>query len=111
MVLIGVGLIGGSMGLALKRGQFAGRIVGVSRSETIQTALDMGVIDEGWSYDEMAEALEGADLVFICTPIERILAQIEEVAALAPDGALVTDVGSTKRRIVERARSCFREGT
>ena len=111
MVLIGVGLIGGSMGLALKRGQFAGRIVGVSRSETIETALDMGVIDEGCSYDELAQALEGADLVFICTPIERILAQIEEVAALVPDGALVTDVGSTKRRIVERARSCFREGT
>ena len=99
------------MGLAFKRGQFAGRIVGVSRSETIQTALDMGVIDEGWSYDEMAQALEGADLVFICTPIQRILEQVEHVAELVADGALVTDVGSTKRRIVERARSCFREGT
>ena len=62
--------------MALKRGLFAGRIVGVSRSETIQTALDMGVIDEGWGYDEMAQALEGADLVFICTPIQRILEQL-----------------------------------
>ena len=99
------------MGLALKRGQFAGQIVGVSRSETIQTALEMGVIDEGWSYDEMAQALEGADLAFICTPIQRILEQIDHVASLVSDGALVTDVGSTKRHIVERARSCFREGT
>lgn len=99
------------MGLALKRGHFAGQIVGVSRRETVQTALDMGVIDEGWSYDEMAQALDGADLVFLCTPIQRILEQVEEVASLVPDGALVTDVGSTKRSIVARARACFREGT
>jgi prephenate dehydrogenase len=100
------------MGLALKRsGGFAGRIVGVSRSETIETALEMGVIDEGWGYDEMAQALAGADLVFICTPIQRIIEQIEQVAELVPDGAIVTDVGSTKRRIVARAAECFRAGT
>ena len=81
------------MGLALKRGHFAGQIVGVSRRETVQTALDMGVIDEGWSYDEMAQALDGADLVFLCTPIQRILEQVEEVASLVSDGALVTEIG------------------
>ncbi len=100
------------MGLALKRQRsFAGRVVGVSRAETIATALEMGVIDEGWGYDEMAEALAGADLVFICTPIQRIIEQIEQVAQLVPDGAIVTDVGSTKRRIVARAAECFRAGT
>ncbi len=99
------------MGLALKRGRFDGQIVGVSRPETVQTALDMGVIDEGWGYDEMAQALDGADLVFLCTPIQRILEQVEQVAELVSDGALVTDVGSTKRRIVARAQACFREGT
>lgn len=100
------------MGLALKRGHgFSGRVVGVSRAETIEAALAMGVIDEGWGYDEMAQALAGADLVFICTPIQRILQLIEQVAELVPDGALVTDVGSTKRRIVTRAAECFRAGT
>ena len=100
------------MGLALKRQRhFAGQIVGVSRPETIETALKMGVIDDGWGYDEMAAALAGADLVFICTPIQRILEQIEQVAQLVPEGAIVTDVGSTKRRIVARAAECFRTGT
>ena len=98
------------MGLALKRTGFSGRVVGVSRQETVQTALDMGVIDEGWSYDEMDRALEGADLIFICTPIERILEQVEQVGRPAANGALVTDVGSTKRQIVTRAAECFRDG-
>jgi len=106
--LIGVGLIGGSMGLALKRTGFAGSIVGISRAQTIATALDMGVIDEGWGYEQMDRALSGADLVFICTPIQRILEQIEEVGQLAEDGALITDVGSTKRQIMARAAECFR---
>lgn len=95
------------MGLALKRTGFGGRLVGVSRRETIDQALEMGVIDEGWGYEELGQALEGADLVFICTPIQRILELIEEVGQLAEPGALVTDVGSTKRRIVARAREHF----
>jgi prephenate dehydrogenase len=95
------------MGLALKRLGLGGRIVGVSRSETIAQALELGVIHEGWGYDELQQALKGADLVFICTPIKRILALIEEVGRLAEPGALVTDVGSTKRRIVAQAQASF----
>lgn len=107
MVIIGVGLIGGSMGLALKRTGFGGRLVGVSRSATIAQALELGVIDEGWGYDELDRALAGADLVFICTPIKRILELIAEVGRLAEPGALVTDVGSTKRRITQAAQAHF----
>ncbi|MYI60669.1 MAG: prephenate dehydrogenase/arogenate dehydrogenase family protein, partial [Gemmatimonadetes bacterium] len=68
-----MGLIGGSIGLALKRTGFRGQLVGVSRPATIARALELGVIDEGWGYDELGQALKGADLVFICTPIKRIL--------------------------------------
>ncbi len=95
------------MGLALKRLGLGGRIVGVSRCETIAQALELGVVDEGWGYDELQQALRGADLVFICTPIKRILALIEEVGRLAEPGTLVTDVGSTKRRIAAQAQASF----
>ena len=97
------------MGLALKRMGLGGRIVGVSRAETIAQALQLGVVDEGWGYDELDQALKGADLVFICTPIKRILELIEEIGRLAEPGALVTDVGSTKRRIVASAEQYFND--
>ena len=102
-----MGLIGGSIGLALKRTGFGGRLVGVSRPATIARALELGVVDEGWGYDELERALKGADLVFICTPIKRILTLIAEVGQLAEPGTLVTDVGSTKRRIVAAAQAHF----
>ena len=91
------------MGLALKRIGFRGRLVGVSRSETVEKALELGVIDEGWGYQELERALVGADLILVCTPIQRILGLLDEIARFAAPGALVTDVGSTKRRIVARA--------
>ena len=90
--------------MALKRTGFGGRLVGVSRPATIARALELGVVDEGWGYDELERALKGADLVFICTPIKRILTLIAEVGQLAEPGTLVTDVGSTKRRIVAAAK-------
>ena len=51
------------MGLGLKRAGYSGNVVGVSRPETIGQALELGVIDAGWSYDEMELALSGADLI------------------------------------------------
>jgi len=103
-----VGLIGGSLGLALKRTGFRGQLVGVSRRETVDTALDMGVIDEGWTYEELPRALERADLVFLCTPIQHIMGILPQVVEHAAPGAVVTDVGSTKRRIAAIAASCQR---
>jgi prephenate dehydrogenase len=109
-VVIGVGLIGGSLGLALKRTGFAGQVIGVSRAETIAQALDLGVIDEGYSYEELPTAVAQADLVFLCTPIDRIIALLPQVILHAKPGAVVTDVGSTKRMIVTTAAGCSREG-
>ncbi len=97
------------MGLAIKRSGFKGRIVGVSSSETIRLALDSGVIDEGWPYKDLNEAVKSADLVFVCTPIGRILDFIEELGPLIEPGTIVTDVGSTKRDIVDCAKKFFRE--
>ncbi|MCC7265693.1 MAG: prephenate dehydrogenase [Candidatus Latescibacteria bacterium] len=103
-----MGLIGGSLGLALKRLGHPARLVGVSRPETIAQALELGVIDEGWDYPDLAKALDGADLVVLCTPIQRILSLLEEVGRCAAPGALITDVGSTKRRIAAQAAACLR---
>ena len=84
-------------------------MVGVSRAETTTAALDLGVIDEGFSYEELARGLEGADLIVLCTPIGRIVELLPDVAAAAASGAVITDVGSTKRVIAETAHACGRQ--
>lgn len=106
VAIVGVGLIGGSFGLALKEAGFSGEIVGVSRPSTIEAALEHGAIDRG---APMEAALAESDLVFLAQPILRILDQLPEVARLARPGALVTDAGSTKEAIVRRAAEVFRD--
>ena len=102
--IVGVGLIGGSFALALREAGFDGRILGVSRPVTIETAVRLGVIDSGATLEE---ALAESDLVYLAQPILRILEQLPEIARLARPGALVTDAGSTKRAIVDAARVAF----
>jgi prephenate dehydrogenase len=98
VAIIGVGLIGGSFGLALKSAGFRGRIVGVSSPQTIEKALRRGAVDEGASLEEAAPR---ADLIYLAGPIHAILETIPALDGLARPGALVTDAGSTKRRICE----------
>lgn len=105
--IVGVGLIGGSFGLALRAAGFTGRILGVSSPRTIEAALARGAIDEGRPLDQAAGQ---SDLIYLSQPIERILEVISVVSRLAPSGALVTDAGSTKRRIVEQAHDSFTGG-
>ena len=107
--IIGVGLIGGSLGLALRRTGFAGEIVGVSRDETIARAVDLGAVDRGVDYDHLAEGVGAADLVILCSPIQHIMEILPAVMTAVPSGALVTDAGSTKRRITEVAKSAGRK--
>jgi prephenate dehydrogenase len=104
--ILGVGLIGGSFGLALRAAGFGGRILGVSSPRTLEAAKHRGAIDEGMP---LAEAVAEADLVFLAQPIGRILELLPEVARHASPGCLVTDAGSTKRAIVERAAELFAE--
>jgi prephenate dehydrogenase len=100
VAIAGVGLIGGSFALALRKTGFRGRILGVSSERTISEALRLGVIDEGVTLDR-AEA--EADLIYLAQPILQI---IEVLERLKPKpGALVTDAGSTKARIVSTANT------
>jgi len=100
VAIFGVGLIGGSFALALRKAGFTGRIIGVSSPETIRRALDLGVVDEGLPSREAAQT---ADLLYLAQPISRILELLAELDPWVRPEALITDVGSTKSTIVERA--------
>ena len=102
IAIIGLGLIGGSIGLKLKRQNSRFKIIGIPRrEETIDQAIKMGAIDEG-TIDHVKGAAD-ADIVFVCTPINLILPVISEIAPNLKKGTIVTDVGSSKYEIVSAA--------
>jgi prephenate dehydrogenase len=99
VAILGVGLIGGSIGLGLRRRGLAGRVIGVGRrEESLRVARERGAVNET-SLDVAAGVAE-ADLVIVCTPVGRIVDDVRSVAANCRAGALITDVGSTKAEIV-----------
>jgi len=111
IAIIGLGLIGGSIGLALKRasGDRDLRVIGVPRrEETVGKALSIGAIDEGTT--DTKKGVEGADLVLICTPINLILPVLKDIAPHLKAGAVVTDVGSSKAEIVSQAERAVPKG-
>jgi prephenate dehydrogenase len=105
--IVGVGLIGGSFALALRAAGFKGRIIGVSSAPAIQAALEHRVIDEALP---LAEAAAVSDLIYLAQPIEKILETLDALDAQVRPGTLITDAGSTKSAIVERASKSIRRG-
>ncbi len=102
VAIFGVGLIGGSFALALRRAGFKGRILGVSSPATLERALDLKVVDEGATARDAAQA---SDLIYLSQPILRILDILPELNDCVQPQALVTDAGSTKSTIASRARA------
>lgn len=105
ITIIGTGLIGGSLALALRQQGFAGTIVGCDKPHVLQIAQERGAIDRGET-DPVA-AVENADLVVLATPVGGILSLFEKLAPTLSPGTLVTDTGSTKQQFVERARMIY----
>jgi len=105
ITIVGAGLIGGSFALALKKHGFAGRIVGCDREPVLAKAKAAGAIDNGIS--DPLQAARGSQIVFLATPVGGILDLIERIGPTLDEGALVTDVGSTKGEIAERAQAVF----
>ena len=104
VAIVGVGLIGGSLGLALKARRLAHRVVGVERSDDcLQAALARGAIDSGTL--SLTEAVADADIVVLCPAAGQILELLPSVLSAVKPGAVVTDVGSTKGAIVRQAGS------
>ncbi|QOV91435.1 prephenate dehydrogenase [Humisphaera borealis] len=97
--VLGVGLLGGSLGLAVKSVASDCRVIGYGhRRATLDAALALGAIDEG--YDDPAAAVRDADLVVLCTPVSLLGEMLDRIAPFLADRAVVTDVGSTKASIV-----------
>ncbi|HEX5988743.1 MAG TPA: prephenate dehydrogenase/arogenate dehydrogenase family protein [Solirubrobacterales bacterium] len=98
IAVLGVGLIGGSIGLAARR-RLEAEVVGCGRSpERLARAVELGAIDR--AAGSLAEACEGADLVFCCAPVATLPQQAREALAAAGPETAVTDVGSTKGELV-----------
>jgi len=105
VAIVGVGLIGGSFGLALKKAGFPGAILGVSSEATIRVALERGAIDRGATLEQAARE---ADLLYLAQPIGRILDTLHHLDPLVRPQSLITDAGSTKHAIVTEARKLVR---
>ena len=112
VAIVGTGLIGASVGLALKASGFAGEIVGWDASAVeLEMAIERGAVDQAL---ENREAVLGADadLTVLATPVLPILDWMQKLSSVLGEGRLVTDVGSTKREIAEMAKALYnREGS
>jgi len=103
LVVVGVGLIGGSFALALKEAGRVGRVVGVGRSrENLDAAIELGVIDE--AIGDAAQAVRDADLVLIATPVGQMPEVMAHIAPALGRSTVVTDGGSTKQDVIAYAR-------
>lgn len=106
VTLIGVGLLGGSLGLALKQRGLARTVRGIGRRQSsLDIALERGAIDEG--YLTVDEGATGADLVVICTPANAVPETLDALRPLCAKDAVVTDVASTKSVICSHMRKAW----
>lgn len=104
VAIIGTGLLGGSVGLALRATGFGGTITGAgSRPATLQTAMSLGCINA--TAKTVEAAARDCDLLVIAAPVGKIASILSRIESVIPDHAVVTDVGSTKSSIVEAAIS------
>jgi prephenate dehydrogenase len=102
VAIVGVGLIGGSIGLGLRRRAPRARIVGIDRPAVLRRALARRAIHEGTA--SLARGVRGADLVVLALPVEGIVRILPRLRRLADPAAVITDVGGTKEAIVRAAR-------
>src|SRR5436190_14317221 len=99
VAVVGVGLIGGSIGLALRERKIAQKIIGVGRRQaSLDIARKLGAIDNGVT--NLSNGVAQAQLIVIATPVDTIAERVIQVAAICPATSLITDVGSTKEAIV-----------
>ncbi|NLB52294.1 MAG: prephenate dehydrogenase [Syntrophomonadaceae bacterium] len=96
ILIAGVGLIGGSLGLALKGSSSVNKIIGVdSDLEALKKAEELGAID---CYTSLSEGAKQADIIILCTPVNTFASIIDEIMDLLRPGTIITDTGSTKEK-------------
>ena len=107
--ILGVGLLGGSIGLACRSRLTNCEIIGYGhRADSLDAGLRLGAIDR--AMDDPADAVRGADLVILCTPVGLFGDILRKIGPTLKPGALVTDVGSTKRSVVSEAEKWVPKG-
>ncbi|MGW8256723.1 MAG: prephenate dehydrogenase [Thermoguttaceae bacterium] len=99
VAIVGVGLIGGSIGLGLRQRKLATQVIGVGRrQESLRVARRIGAVDH--TTVDIEKGVSEAELVIVCTPVGRIVTDVQKAALHCPEGTLLTDAGSTKQAIV-----------
>lgn len=108
VAIVGVGLIGGSLGAALRERKLA-KVLGIGRDPArLENARQRGIIDQATTV--LSEAAARSDLMVFCTPVDRIVAGVREAATFARQGALLTDAGSVKGALCRPLESGLPEG-
>ena len=109
LAIIGVGLIGGSLSLALKEARAVGEVVGCGRGKpNLEKALELGVVDR-YSRDPV-EAVKDADIVFLATPVKTLATVTQELLPGLKPGAIITDGGSVKGAVAESIEPLLPKG-
>jgi len=109
VTIIGVGLIGGSLGMILRRKGIASTVIGVGRRiENLKTAVELGAIDR--YVVDPKEGVKDADVVVLATPVDTYDRHLKEWASCLKPGAIVTDVGSVKGELVEQSERAMPTG-
>src|SRR5215210_6667638 len=104
LCIVGLGLMGGAIGLAARRTNTAGRVIGVADSQdTIQRARLKGAVDEATL--DLRTAVHDADLVILCVPVRTILDAAAAVIPACREGTIITDIGSSKGVIVRQVEA------
>ena len=99
VTLVGVGLLGGSLGLALRKRRLAGSVVGfVRRQASVAECKRVGAVT--MATQDLTSAVQGAELVVLCTPLAQMRPLVEQMLPALASGAIVTDVGSVKASVV-----------
>src|SRR5690606_12552066 len=98
VAIVGVGQIGGSIGLALRKRGLSQKVTGIGRRKSsLEKALTVGVIHDATT--DLVEGVADAEVIVVASPVDSIAAHVCQAAAAAPHAALVTDAGSTKGQI------------
>ncbi len=106
--IVGLGLIGGSLGMAIKKNKLA-RVISLTREKsTIALAMKLKAVD--YATTSMKGVIEGSDIIFICYPIHLIIPQIKKIVRFVRPGTIITDVGSSKEMIVSEAEKLMPKG-
>ena len=103
VAIVGLGLVGGSMGLALRKAQAAQQVAGYDLGRGVsERARKIGAIDQ--PYNALADAVRGAELIILATPVGTMRALLQDIATVASPGAVITDVASTKVQVISWAQ-------